>query len=262
MRLCIDIEGLCFTRVFPFAAYNLAMLYWYGDENFDTDKKQATLLFEKSAKAGHKQAKIVLMSFPQNLLNAEKGTSASVLVNEKANVESDFRFFKPALGFPKSKLEEYKLLNDSQENLEKGLRIAAHNNRYDDIKIFIQYVKNLNAQDNNPEKRFTALHLAVFKNHKEIAQLLKNSDALVDIKDAKNKTAIDYAIELGNKEMEMILKGDQYLEPQPPKRSNAPRRLPFWTRCETIAAVAIGTAVVGATIASNLGAISETYKMS
>ncbi|PJD93302.1 MAG: hypothetical protein CK424_02630 [Legionella sp.] len=207
MRLCIDIEGLCYTHVFPYAAYNLAMLYWYGDENVEADNKQALLLFEKSAEAGHKQAKIALMSLPLYLLNAEK-----------ANIESDSRFFKPAPGFPKSKLEEYKLPNDSQENLEKGLRIAAHNNRYGDIQKFIQYVKNINAQDNNPEKRFTALHLAVLKDHKEIAQLLKNGGALVDIKDAKHKTAMDYAIELGNKEMETILKGEQCLETQPSKQ--------------------------------------------
>lgn len=218
MRLRVDIEGLCYTPVFLHAAYNLAMLYWYGDENLEVDRKQALLLFEKSAAAGHEQAKIVLTSLSQNLLSAEKGNSTSVLVNEKANIESDSRFFKPALGFPKSKLKEYKLPNDSQENLEKGLRIAAHNNRYDGVKIFIQYVKNINAQDINPEKRFTALHLAVLKDHKEIAQLLKNSGALVDIQDAKNKTAISYAIELGHKEMETILNDGQCLE-QPPVAS-------------------------------------------
>ncbi|MCR9192756.1 MAG: Smr/MutS family protein [Gammaproteobacteria bacterium] len=215
MRLRIDIEGLCYSYVFPHAAYNLAMLYWCGDESFEADKKQALLLFEKSSKAGHEQAKIALMGLSLNL-NAKKGNSASALVKKKTTIESDSRFFKPAPGFPKSKLEKYKLLNDSQENLEKGLRMAAHNNRYGDTQKFIQYVKNINAQDNNPEKRFTALHLAVLKDHKEIAQLLKNSGALVDIKDAKNKTAIDYAIELSNKEMKTILTGDQYLEPQPP----------------------------------------------
>ena len=41
--------------------------------------------------------------------------------------------------------------------------------------------------------------------------------SLVDIRDAKNKTAIDYAIELGRKEMEKILKGDRCLELQPRK---------------------------------------------
>lgn len=216
MQLRIDLEGLNCTYVFPHATYNLAILYWYGDENFTADKKQALLLFDKSAKAGHEQAKIVLMRLSQSLLSTEQRTSKSGLTNAKANIESDSRFFKPAPGFPKSKLKEYKLLNDSQENLEKGLRIAAHNNRYDDVEIFIQYVKNINAQDNNPEKRLTALHLAVIKNHKEIAQLLKNCGALVDIQDAKNKTAIGYAIELGHKEMETILNNGQCLEQQPP----------------------------------------------
>lgn len=217
MRLCIDIEGLCYTYVFPHAAYNLAMLYWNGDEDLEANKKQALLLFEKSAEAGHEQAKIVLMSLSQNLPNAKKETSIRTLVNEKANIEFDSRFFKPAFDFPKSKLKEYKLLNDSQENLEKGLRIASHNNRYHDIQIFIQYVNNINAQDNNPEKLFTALHLAVLNDYKEIAQLLINGGSLVDIRDAKNKTAIDYAIELGSKEMEKILKDDRCLELQPRK---------------------------------------------
>lgn len=212
MRLRMDIEGLCYSYVFPHAAYNLAVLYWYGDENFEADKRQAILLFDKSAEAGHEEAKIVLKGLPANLLNAEKGASTNALTNDKAQIACDSRLFKAALGFSKSKLAEYKLLNDSQESLEKGLRIAAHNNRYSDLSLFIQYVKNINAQDNNPEKRLTALHLAVLKGHKEIAQLLKDSGALVDIRDAKNKTVIDYAIELGNKEMETILTGEQCLE--------------------------------------------------
>lgn len=211
IRLRMDIEGLNMSYVFPHAAYNLAMLYWYGDEDFEADKKQALLLFQQSAEAGHEQAKIVLERLLANLLNTVKGSSESVV---ETNIESDSRFFKPVPGFPKSKLAEYKLLNDSQENLEKGLRMAVHNNRYEDVQKFMQYVKNINAQDNNPEKRFTALHLAVLKGHKEIAQLLKNKGALVDIKDAKNRTAVEYAIELGNKEMEMILTSEQCLEPQ------------------------------------------------
>ena len=215
MRLRMDIEGLCYSYVLPHAAYNLAMLYWCGDENFEVDKRQALLLFEKAAEAGHEQAKMVLSGLPSNLLTVEKRASTNALATDKVQMASDSRLFKPALGFPKSKLAEYKLLNDSQESLEKGLRIAAHNNRYSDIPLFIQYVKNINAQDNNPEKRLTALHLAVLKGHKEIAQLLKDSGALVDIRDAKNKTVVDYAIELGNKEMEAILIDGQCLELSP-----------------------------------------------
>ena len=83
--------------------------------------------------------------------------------------------------------------------------MAAHNNRCSDLQKFIQCVKNIDAQDNHPEKRYTALHLAVRKGHKEIVQLLKKDGACAEIKDASNKTAIDYAMERGNKEIELIL---------------------------------------------------------
>lgn|GEM_PF-6278491 len=107
------------------------------------------------------------------------------------------RLFKRALPISEAMLTKYGLSNNSQESLERGLRMAAHNERVADVKIFIQCVENINAQDSNPKKRFTALHLAAMKGNKEIIQLLLKANALANIKDASGQTAEDYAEQSG-----------------------------------------------------------------
>ena len=83
------------------------------------------------------------------------------------------------------------MLDYTQRSLEKGLRNAAANNKIDDVKIFLKYVYDINAQDNG-ENRRTALHCAAIKGHKDCCRLLIEEGAKQDIPDAKGDTAIKY----------------------------------------------------------------------
>lgn len=87
---------------------------------------------------------------------------------------------------------KYKLPDDSQPSLEKGLRVAATNNHVEDLKFFISMVKNINAQDANPKVKRTALHWAAIKGHDECYQLLLAAGAKTDILDFEEKMAGQY----------------------------------------------------------------------
>jgi SAM-dependent MidA family methyltransferase len=89
-------------------------------------------------------------------------------------------------------LKRYNLPDSTQLSLEKGLRNAATNNKIGDLKILIKLVKNINAQDNNPERKCTALHWAAIKNHREAYNLLIAANANPNIPDVKGKTPEDY----------------------------------------------------------------------
>ena len=54
---------------------------------------------------------------------------------------------------------------------------------------------NINTQDDNLNKGYTALHLAILNSKIETALLLLKYNARYDIKDNSNKTVIDYAME-------------------------------------------------------------------
>ena len=60
------------------------------------------------------------------------------------------------------------------------------------MEILLTAVKDINAQDDNPKSRRTALHWAAIKGHMSIFDLLIAKGAKVDIKDAEGKTALDY----------------------------------------------------------------------
>jgi hypothetical protein len=87
---------------------------------------------------------------------------------------------------------KYKLPDDLQASLEKGLRVAATNNQAEDLKVFISVVKNINAQDANPKVMRTALHWAAVKGQDECYQLLIAAGAKSDIHDYEGKTAEQY----------------------------------------------------------------------
>ncbi len=89
-------------------------------------------------------------------------------------------------------IKKYGLPDSTQKSFEQGLRNAAANNKIDDLKIFIKLVKNINAQDVNPNVQRTALHWAAIKGHKECYQLLINADANPDIPEAAGETASMY----------------------------------------------------------------------
>lgn len=94
-------------------------------------------------------------------------------------------------------VKKYSLGDISQTSLEKGMRNAATNNQLEDLKLFTKYVKNINATDNNPLVKRTALHWAAFKGHKACYDWLLNHGATDSI-DAKGKKAHDYFVEFQN----------------------------------------------------------------
>lgn len=89
-------------------------------------------------------------------------------------------------------VKKYGLSDASQDSLEKGLRNAATNNQSDDLKVFIRYVDNINAQDTNPKMKRTALHWAAIKGHETCCQLLLEANAKSDVTDANGETASKY----------------------------------------------------------------------
>jgi|GEM_PF-4476278 len=89
-------------------------------------------------------------------------------------------------------LKKYNLPDRSQASFEKGLRNAANNNQMDDLKIFLTLVQNVNAADNNPKFMRTALHWAACKGHNECYELLIQKAANPNLRDASNKTALEY----------------------------------------------------------------------
>lgn len=89
-------------------------------------------------------------------------------------------------------LKKYKLPDDSQRSIEKGLRNAAANNQVDDLKWFLSKIQNINAVDDNPTQQKSALHQAANKGFQSCCALLLAHGANPDLKDAKGKSALDY----------------------------------------------------------------------
>ncbi len=75
------------------------------------------------------------------------------------------------------------------ESISKALRNAASKAYVRIIEIMIPYIEDIDAKDDNPESKRTALHWAVINKHPEVIQLLIAHHALSDIEDANKKTA-------------------------------------------------------------------------
>ena len=86
-------------------------------------------------------------------------------------------------------VKKYKLPDTTQTSLEKGLRNAAYNNLIEDLKVFIAFVKNVNAADSNLATTRTALHCAAFKGHSDCYELLIAAGANALQVDATGQTA-------------------------------------------------------------------------
>jgi len=90
-------------------------------------------------------------------------------------------------------IKKYKLPNTQQVNIEEGLRSAIANQFFEDAKLFIQHVQNINAQDTDPISRKTALHWAVLKQQRECVQALLEAGADPLLSDAQGMSAIQFA---------------------------------------------------------------------
>lgn len=137
---------------------------------------------------------------------SEKGHTKYIGQSKQSNVEGDIEsltrlctFFMNTYVKTSNKnqikhlLARYELDDDSQFNLERGLCSAASQGCVDDLKIFIDLVKNINAKDGNPKLNHTALHWAVIKEHKVCVQMLLTAGADPNVKNTAGKSPLDYA---------------------------------------------------------------------
>lgn len=115
------------------------------------------------------------------------------ITNTEHMFERIFSKSKDIASLDKNISKKYNLPNISQLSLEKGLRQAAYNNQISDLKTFIEHVSNINAQDNNPASKKTALHYAVIKKYIECIKLLMDAGADIYLKDAKGNDSLVYA---------------------------------------------------------------------
>lgn len=126
------------------------------------------------------------------------------IIQPNTRTGSDISFFPKANNFSTSQsdiaelLVKYRLANNSQPLLCKGLRMAVHNNQLIDMAKFLVFGADINAQDDNPLKRLTALHLAVHEERYEMIKLLIDLEAATDIPDADGKTAFVLAQQSNN----------------------------------------------------------------
>ncbi len=91
-------------------------------------------------------------------------------------------------------LSKYKTSKDTEEpSLDKALRRAAAMGCDEDVFCLIESGAVIDAQDDNPLSKKTALHLAIEKGRVSTARLLITAKASTDIKDAAGATANDYA---------------------------------------------------------------------
>ncbi|MBS0358826.1 MAG: hypothetical protein JSS53_06135 [Proteobacteria bacterium] len=97
-------------------------------------------------------------------------------------------------------VEKYDLPNLAQDSLETGLRDAVQKGDVEDVKQFLEHVKNINAQDQVSGSHKTALHWAVILKKNDIEGILRAKGARDDIPDAKGKTAANYKKKLESKE--------------------------------------------------------------
>jgi WD40 repeat protein len=105
-------------------------------------------------------------------------------------------------------LKKYNLSDNSSFNLVQGLIKAAWNDSVSDIEIFLRAGCNINERDRNPEYRRTALHWAISKGSKLAIKKLLETGARKDIPDVSGKTPLDYAKELGDRDIEKLFDTD------------------------------------------------------
>lgn len=87
-------------------------------------------------------------------------------------------------------LHKFKLSGASDKKaLEQALRRAAMSGNGDDIELVLSMGADVNAQDENPQKRNTAIHWAIQENKISNAVVLLTSGARIDIPNAKGETA-------------------------------------------------------------------------
>jgi tetratricopeptide (TPR) repeat protein len=103
----------------------------------------------------------------------------------------------------------------------KLLRMAVVNRCLADVRYCIEVLGiDVNSADSNPTSHRTPLHWAVLKNDSVIANYLCSQGAQIGLLDAHAKTALNYAIEIGQEELITVLGGISFIaEPLSAKKS-------------------------------------------
>lgn len=97
---------------------------------------------------------------------------------------------------------------------DQALRRAAAWGRVFELKVLI---KSMSASDldkrDTLNKKFTALHWAVFQGHHDCARLLVNAGASVDVQDGEGRTPLHYAVKKGDRNtIALLVKAGASLE--------------------------------------------------
>lgn len=111
-------------------------------------------------------------------------------------------------------MKHYQQTTITQAALEKAFRRAAAENNTENLNELMRKTHNINAQDDNPLSRKTAMHWAVKNGALNTIKLLLQKKAKTDIVDATGKTAIDYAKGSSSNEVKMLLLGVNEQLPQ------------------------------------------------
>lgn len=102
-------------------------------------------------------------------------------------------------------LNRYKIGEYGPAEAEKALRKAAFANNLDDFNFLVEFIIDINRQDENPTNKKTAFHWAVTKSSIDVIKRLIELRADPFIKDAANKTCLDYAFESKNETVKTLL---------------------------------------------------------
>lgn len=152
------------------------LINWQG---LETGKTALHLAVAK----GHKEAIEALdeLGAARDVADNEGVTVAAMLLSQRSGGHLSPTF-----------IDRYSLQKISDESLAKAFRMAANSNEHEDLRVLFHMKPELiDAQDSNPKKGKTALHLAVEKGHQESIAVLKEFGAKTDIRDREYKKTVD-----------------------------------------------------------------------
>ncbi|EAX91107.1 hypothetical protein TVAG_308670 [Trichomonas vaginalis G3] len=191
----LDIPSLCINFLSLGAAINSANIYHISNDDYDettalhyaainNNKELIEYLISKGA---HIWRNTLLLAAINNSYNA-----AEVLLEHGIDVNITNEYGKTAL--------DYAIKNNCRETIELlRSRIAKipRKEEYSVSQLLVAAMKNIfprgtdiNKKDKNGQ---TALHIAAWKNNKEVAEILISHDANINEKDIYGKTALSVA---------------------------------------------------------------------
>ncbi|HYF98087.1 MAG TPA: hypothetical protein VD770_03825, partial [Coxiellaceae bacterium] len=217
-RLCKDSdeERRKYLKLSAEAQWPPAQLEWAKELILNLNNtREALIWIKKSADSNKVPEALIIQASIDAAVDKELAAKTAIAdlqrkSEKKATISNPHTFFKipeaaSAAIIPNSLLHKYKgVREDHLPTPEIALRRAASSGEIDDIKMFITYGININAQDINPLTRRTALHQAVLNDQIASAQILISAGGNVYITDAKGKTVLDYVKISKSKKMQAL----------------------------------------------------------